>query len=368
MRAIVAGGGIVGLTTAIALHQQGIEAIVCEQAPEIRAAGAGLGLWSNALAAYDALGLGDQIRAIGKPGEMRFRDPAGRLIETPGFTDEDHAFTLVHRVQLNTMLADTVGRDNIRLNARVVDYREDDRGVTAVLSDGTALAGDILVGADGAYSMIRSVLLPGSEAIEHEGHVVWRAVIDPPEGVTAPVAITVAGEQRTRGGFVPTADGSVFWLVNQFDSGALNGSLKEQARERASFLDTTGWLPEMSALIEATREHQILRNQVMLVPELSQWVSSRVALVGDAAHALSPHISAGATLGIEDALLLARLLGAAGEIGAAGKIGAALGDYERDRVQHYRRVNELSKKVEDSATPEEFAITFATFTNWMISR
>jgi 2-polyprenyl-6-methoxyphenol hydroxylase-like FAD-dependent oxidoreductase len=362
MRVIVAGGGIVGLTTAIALHQHGIEAIVCEQAPEIRAAGAGLGLWSNALAVYDALGLGDQIRAIGKPGEMRFRDPSGRLIETPGFTDEDHAFTVVHRVKLNNMLADAVGSDNIRLNARVVDYREDEAGVTAVHNDGTTLDGDMLVGADGAYSMVRSVLLPGSDAVEHEGHVVWRAVIVPPEGVTLPHAITVAGERRTRGGVVPTADGSVFWLVNQFDAGALEGSLKDQARERAAFLDTTGWLPEMSALIEATSEEQILRNQVMLVPELSQWVSSRVALVGDAAHALSPHISAGATLGIEDALLLARLLGAPGEI------GPALVAYERDRVQHYRQVNELSAKVENSATPEEFAITFATFTSWMITR
>jgi 2-polyprenyl-6-methoxyphenol hydroxylase-like FAD-dependent oxidoreductase len=362
VRAIVAGGGIVGLTTAIALRRQGIDAVICEQAPEIRAAGAGLGLWANAVAVFDELGLGDRLRAIGKPAEMRFRDPAGQLLTTPGFGDDDHRYLLVHRAKLNELLAETVGRENIRLNARVVAYDETDAGVVAHLDHGTTLDGDVLVGADGTYSVVRSQLVPGHDAVEHRGHYAWRSVIRPPEGLTIHAGVIVVGEQRSRGGYVPTVDGNVYWLVNQFDSPALTGSPKDQALQRAALLDTTGWNPALVALIESTPDDQVLRNQIMLVPPLPRWASDRVVLVGDAAHALSPHITAGASLGVEDALLLTRLLA------SSDGVTAALTAYERDRVPHYRSVTELSRKVEDAATPQEFAANYVAFSHWMLHR
>ena len=362
MRVIVAGGGIVGLVSAIALRQQGIEAVVCEQAPEIRAVGAGLGLWANALAVFDELGIGGDVRAIGRPVEMRFRGPTGELVETPGFDDEYHRYVLVHRAKLNDLLAEAVGEQNIRLNARVVGFDETDTGVTARLEDGSTIDGDVLVGADGAYSVVRSCLVPDSEAVEHEGHLAWRAVVRPPEGVTIGESVIVLGEQRTRGGYVPTVDGTVYWLVNQFDAGTLQGSLKDQAMRRAALMDTTGWNPALVKLIEATREEDVLLNQIMLVPPLPHWVSDRVVLVGDAAHALSPHITAGATLGVEDALLLAGLLA------TSDGVAAALKAYQDDRIPHYRRVAELSKNVEDSVTPEEFALNYVTFTHWMLNQ
>ncbi|MEV8044741.1 FAD-dependent monooxygenase [Streptomyces griseoluteus] len=362
MRVIVAGGGIVGLTTAIALHQAGIEAVVCEQAPEIRAAGAGLGIWANAMAVFDELGLGDRVRGIAEPSEMYFRDPAGKLIDPPGFSKDDHRYLLARRPELNALLARTVGRDDIRLESRVVGYDEHDAGVAVRFEDGSRAEADLLVGADGAYSVVRSQLVPGSDAIAHEGHHAWRSVVTPPEGVTVDRSVIVLGEQRTRGGYVPTGDGTVYWLINQFGSPALHGTPREQARERAEFLDTTGWNPVLPALVESTPDDKILYNQIMLVPPLSRWVSNRVALVGDAAHALSPHITAGASLGVEDALLLARLLARAEEV------PSALAAYERDRLPHYATVDELSKRVEDSTTPEEFATNYVAFSHWMLTR
>ncbi|GIJ48886.1 FAD-dependent oxidoreductase [Virgisporangium aliadipatigenens] len=362
MRAVVVGAGIVGLTSAIALHRSGIEAVVHEQAPEIRAAGAGLGLWANALEVFDELGLGERVRGIGRPAEMYFRDHAGELIQPSGFSADDHRYLLVHRAKLNDLLADAVGRENIRLDSRLVGYDETDAGVTARFHDGTTVEADVLVGADGAYSVVRSLLLPGSDAVNHDGHHAWRAVVRPPEGTTIDRAVIVLGEKRTRGGYVPTADGTVYWLVNQFDADPLHGTPKEQAAERAAFLDTTGWNPALPALIESTPDEQVLHNQIMLVPPLPRWVSQRVALAGDSAHALSPHITAGASLGVEDGLLLARLLA------SSGGVADALTAYERDRIPHYRTVNELSKRVEDAATPEEFAANYVAFSHWMISR
>ncbi|MEO6088894.1 MAG: FAD-dependent oxidoreductase [Umezawaea sp.] len=124
MRVIVIGAGIIGLTAGLALRDAGFEVLVCEQAPEIRAAGASLGVWRNALAVYDRLGVGDQVAAIGKPSEMWFHDPTGRRIEPAGSSVADHRYLLVHRAKLNDLLADATGHDHIRLSTRFVRYEE----------------------------------------------------------------------------------------------------------------------------------------------------------------------------------------------------------------------------------------------------
>jgi 2-polyprenyl-6-methoxyphenol hydroxylase-like FAD-dependent oxidoreductase len=304
--------------------------------------------------------MGAQLQSIGRPADMYFRDPTGKLLDPPGYSADDHRYLLVHRAKLTELLVEAVGRDNIHLGSRLTGYAETGDGVTVRFADGTAVDADVLVGADGAYSVVRSQLVPGSEAIEHPGHYAWRSVVKPPPGVRIEESVIVLGGNRARGGYVPTVDGSVYWLVNQFDSGPLAGSPRQQAVERATLLDTTGWNPALLALIESTPDEKILCNQIMLVPPLPRWASGRVVLVGDAAHALSPHITAGASLGVEDALLLARLLTSTADI------PAALAAYERDRQPHYRTVNELSKNVENSATPEEFATNYVAFTHWML--
>src|SRR6187551_2161108 len=95
-------------------------------------------------------------------------------------------------------------------------------------------------------------------------------------------------------------------MVNQFDSAAPTGSIKAEALARAAHLNEGGWNDPLVRLIERTPEETILHNQIMFVPELTHWTSRHVALIGDAAHGLSPHISAGGTLGVEDVKVLAR--------------------------------------------------------------
>jgi 2-polyprenyl-6-methoxyphenol hydroxylase-like FAD-dependent oxidoreductase len=120
MRVIIAGGGIVGLTTGIAMKSIGAEVLICEQAPEIRAAGAAIGLWRNALDVFSEYGVGQQIEAIGSPIETWFYDASGHRFRDPDYGPVDHSFLLLPRPQLNSVLADAVGRDNIRLGAKVV--------------------------------------------------------------------------------------------------------------------------------------------------------------------------------------------------------------------------------------------------------
>ncbi|MGE0215316.1 FAD-dependent monooxygenase [Mycolicibacterium sp.] len=359
MRAVVVGAGIVGLTSGLALRRAGIDVVVYERATEIRAAGTALGLWANAMAVFDDLGVGDRVRAIGKPGELYFHDAAGQRLETPEYGVADHELELVHRAKLNDLLADAVGRENIRLATGFESYTEHQDCVTVRFTDGSAETADVLVGADGAFSMVREQLVPGAAAQEHPGHHVWRALLpDPGPDLTGNRLIL--GGDRCRGGYLRTYDGGMYWLVNQFDTPALTGTLKQQALQRAAHLGEDGRSGLLFKLIDATPEEEILHNQIMIVPPLPHWASARVVLVGDAAHAMSPHITAGATLGIEDAALLARLLTPPADV------PAALATYQGDRIPRYAHVAALSAAVEHAPTPADFAHHYAAFHHWML--
>jgi 2-polyprenyl-6-methoxyphenol hydroxylase-like FAD-dependent oxidoreductase len=267
----------------------------------------------------------------------------------------------VHRAKLNDLLAETTGHDNIRVNTRFVRYEERPDHVVAHFADGSSEECDLLVGADGAYSVVRAQLVPGSEAREHVGHHAWRAVI--PAGEVAVTSdVMVVGHHGSRGGYARTHDGGAFWLLSQFNAPSLTGTVKQQCLERAGHLDDDGWNSTLTRLIESTPDDRILHNQVMVVPPLSRWVSARVALAGDAAHAMSPHITAGASLGVEDVALLAH------HLSLHQDVPHALAGYEAERIPHYQEVARLSGAVEHSATPDEFAAAYATFSNWMTTR
>ena len=375
MRVIIAGGGIVGLTAAAALRTAGAEVLVCEQAPEIRAAGASIGLWRNALDVLDAIGLGDDVTALSTPISTWFYDAAGTAYRAPGSSEQDHAFSLLPRPELNQLLADAAGRDAIRTQSRVVGFEEDVHGVTALLADGGTERADLLIGADGVYSKVRDALLPGFAAQEHAGHHAWRGVArsqgEPKEG-----SVLTVGPNRTRGGFTPTYGGMTMWMVNQFDCPPLTGSVKEQALARAVQLAENGWNEALPALIEATPDEAILHNQIMFVPPLPTFVSGRVALAGDAAHGLSPHIAAGGTLGIEDIGVLTRALAdssnstgspASSDSTDGTDIPSALKAYNADRLARYEGVRSHSRTVESAADAPDYAKHYAAFSHWMLA-
>ena len=360
MRVIIAGGGIVGLSAGIAFKAIGWDVLVCEQAPEIRAAGAAIGLWRNALDVFSAFGIGNAIAAISTPVETWFYDARGHRQRAAGYGIEDHRFQLLPRPELNRCLAEAVGPSHIHLNAKVVSFVEHASHIEATLSNGQVESADLLVGADGAYSAVRAQLVPGYSAQEHRGHHVWRGMLEsggePEEG-----SILTVGHERTRGGYTRTYGNQVVWMVNQFESPTPSGTLKEQALKRAAHLNENGWNDALVALIERTPESAILHNPIMFVPALPRWTSSRVALIGDAAHALSPHISAGGTLGVEDVLVLTRA------IQHTASLGQALTHYESNRIPHYARVHELAYAVEQARNAEEYAREYVRFSHWMLN-
>ena len=365
MRIIVAGGGIVGLTAGAALRKAGAEVVVCEQAEQVRAAGASIGLWANALEVLEAIGIGGRVAELSTPISTWFFDETGRGFRAPGSSEQDHAFMLLPRPELNALLAETVGRDVIRLQGRVVGFAEDADGVTVHLADGSTERADLLIGADGVYSKVREGLLPGSAAQEHARHHAWRGVVASP-GEPAEGSVLTVGRDRTRGGYTRTYGGMTMWMVNQFDCAPLTGTVKEQALERAARISEGGWNEALAGLIEATPDEAILHNQIMFVPQLPRWTSDRVVLIGDAAHGLSPHIAAGGTLGIEDVGVLVRALDEH-HLAGPDNLRGALKAFEADRMARYEQVRHHSRAVEGSADAAEYAETYAAFSHWMLT-
>jgi salicylate hydroxylase len=361
MRVIVAGGGIVGLTAAAALGMAGADVLVCEQAPEIRAVGASIGLWRNALDVFEGIGIGDQIRELGTTLATWFYDARGNPRRAPGFGEVDHTFQLLPRPQLNELLANAADRRRIRLGSRVTGFEEHAGAVTVHFADGGSEPADLLVGADGVHSLVRAGLVPGFPAQEHVGHHAWRATL-PSHGEPAGGSVLTVGEHRTRGGFTRTYGGQVVWMVNQFDCPPLSGTPKEEALSRARHLGDGTWNAALLELIEATPDEAILHNQIMFVPSLPRWTSDRVVLVGDAAHGLSPHVSAGGTLGVEDIGVLAR------ELTAQPDVRSALEAYESNRTPRYDTVRDLSLAVEHAADAREYAEHYAIFSHWMLTQ
>ncbi|MFI1678096.1 FAD-dependent monooxygenase [Streptomyces sp. NPDC020607] len=360
MRTVIVGAGLVGLTTAASLRLIGHEVIVLEHATRVRAAGAGIALWPNALRELDTLGVGDDVRRMGETVEARFLDAAGHPMRAAGYDPAAHRFLMVPRPDLNNLLADTVGRDRIRLGTHVTGFTEHDTHVEVHLADGAPLRADLLIGADGVHSDVRTALMPGSAAVAQAGNFAWRAVL--PSGDERPEGTFVTiGHARTRGGYTRVAPGQTMWWVGQFNAGQLVGNKRDRALLRARNVAESGWHDELLEMIAATPEESILENQIMLVPELRRWTTDRVALIGDAAHGLSPHIAAGGTLGMEDAGVLRA------ELVRGSATATALARYESVRRSRFEEVRQYSAAIEHADGAAESAELYAAFTHWMIT-
>ncbi|WP_280432014.1 FAD-dependent oxidoreductase [Nocardia brasiliensis] len=359
MRIVVAGGGLVGLTAAASLRRDGHQVTVLEQAMEIRAAGAGIGLWPNALREFDRFGIGAEVRAKGHEIEERFFDPGGRPQQQPA-GETSHPFLFVPRPWFNRLLAEAAGRDRITMGARVIGYTETSDEIRVHLDNADDVHADLLLGADGVYSRVRAQLLPGSEAHPQSGNFAWRAIV--PTGTERPEGTVVTlGRDHLRGGYTRVAEGETMWFIGQFDAPARTGGKREHTLRLARHLARDGWHDELLRMIAATPEDDILENQVVIVPTLPRWTGARVALIGDAAHGLSPHVAAGGTLGIEDVSVLRAALA------SAPTLRAALEDYERLRMPRFEQVRTLSHDIETADDPAEYARRYTAFSHWMLT-
>ncbi|HEY1174568.1 MAG TPA: FAD-dependent monooxygenase [Phytomonospora sp.] len=295
MRALVIGGGIGGLATGIALHKVGVEAVVLERTTRLEPIGSGISLWPNAFAALDAMGLGDAVRAVGMTQEnSAIRDHRGRVLVADANDVGD--LYMMHRARLSDVLESALPAGALRLGAEVSAVRSTPGGVEVDTSSGTE-RGDVLVAADGIHSLVRTALWDAPAPV-YSGASAWRMIADLAD-------LPISGESwgdKSRFGYARLPGGRVYAFA---DIAAPAGGRENDLAERYA-----GWHAPVGEILAAADPATLMRHDIFHLPPLSSFVDGhgRVALLGDAAHAMTPDLGQGAVQAIEDAVVLAACL------------------------------------------------------------
>jgi salicylate hydroxylase len=349
LRIALVGGGLGGLSAALALTLRGFEVHIFEQARELKEVGAGLGVSSNAVKVLRALGVENAVRARGfEPEAIVGRDwTTGRaLFRVPlkGVADARFGapFFHVHRADLLDILSAANLESQIHLDSRCVGVSSSDRSAILTLSDGRQEAFDLVVGCDGIRSLVRTEL-QGPDAPRFTGNMCWRALIPiqklPSKHVSPDTTIWMGP-----GGHIVT------YYVR-------GGNLVNVVAVR----ETVDWVEESWSVEAQTEElvaayprvHRDLRTLLERADHcfkwglfdrdpLQTWSARRITLLGDAAHPMLPFLGQGAATAIEDAYVLAGTLAR-----SPTDISATLRAYEAERVPRTTRIQLAAREQAD---------------------
>lgn len=315
MRVIIIGSGIAGLSAAIALRKVGVTATIYERAPELREVGAGISLWANAFRALDHLGVGDAVRAASLRmvrSELRARSGFKVQIGTSAAALErqlrlPEAVRMIHRADLVAALSAHLPPDTARYGHECVAVEGGATGATVRFANGHTDGADVVIGADGIHSAVRTAVL-GPELPRYAGYTCWRGIAPRPPGIEP----GYVGEWWGRGqrlGITTLPNDRIYWFATK--NAPPNG---REPDERAHLTRAfAGWAEPATTLFATTPADQVFRNDIIDRPPTTVWSKGRVGLVGDAAHPTTPNLGQGGCMALEDAVVLARCLTASAD-------------------------------------------------------
>jgi len=312
MKAIIIGAGIGGMCTAIALKRCGIDSEVYEAVKEIKPVGAAISIWPNGVKCLNYLGMKDALRAIGGPMHyMAYKDYQSAETLTQFsldalVQDSGERPYPVARSELQAMLLNTWGFDNVQFGKRVSRVEQQSDGVTAFFEDGSEAQGDLLIACDGTHSVVRESVLGYATERRYAGYVNWNGLVEIDESLAPANQWTTFVGEGKRVSLMPIA-GNRFYFF--FDVPLPKGL----AEDRISLRDDlsryfAGWAAPVQQLIAQLNPETTNRVEIHDIEPFAQLVKGRVALLGDAAHSTTPDIGQGGCAAMEDAVVLAMTL------------------------------------------------------------
>jgi salicylate hydroxylase len=343
----VCGGGVGGLAAAIALRQAGHDVTVFEKARAFNRVGADVNLTPNAVFALDRLGVGEVLRARsasptfrisrdGVTGEETSRLPMSAAAEAKYGAPQ----LTIHRADLLQALQGQLPEDGIRLASGVAGVAPDESGAAIVFEDGRRARFDLVVGADGIHSPVRTALW-GEDSPRYTGMVSYRGVFPSARAADLPDtdAFTKWWGEIPEKQIVtfPLTQGReifVFATIPQADWSEEGWTLPGDVADlRAAYAN---FHPDARALLDAC--DTVTRSALHVRDPMPRWSKGRVTILGDAAHPMVPFMAQGACMAIEDAVVLARALTDV----AADEVEPALAAYEAERRPRTARIQESS--------------------------
>jgi 2-polyprenyl-6-methoxyphenol hydroxylase-like FAD-dependent oxidoreductase len=342
-RALIVGGGFSGMAAAIELRKRGIDVDLVEIDAGWRSYGAGISLGGATLRAFRTLGVLDAFLQRGSAHDnVDLHTSGGHLIATlptPRIAGPDvPGGGAIMRPVLAAILAEATRASgtSVRLGCTFASFAQDDDGVDVAFTDGGTARYDLVIGADGLYSTMRTALFPDAPAPKYTGQGVWRAVLPRPAQIDH--AMMWLG-LRIKAGVAPVSDTEMYLYVT------------EDRAERAH-IDPARFLPMLQELL-APFDVPALQDIRASLDETSQiiyrpleglllprpWHRGRIVLIGDTVHATTPHMASGACIGIEDALVLAE------ELERHPGVDSALDAFEQRRWERCRMVVENSGRL-----------------------
>ena len=337
---LIVGGGIGGLTAAIALGGRGHELTIIEKDPNWAVYGVGIIQQANVVRAMAQLGVIDDyltsgfgfdcIEAFAPSGESVARIPAPRLIESLP------ANVGIGRRRLHNLLGERAKRGGaeVRLGVTVSSLNQSPDKVSVIFSDGSSGEYDLLIGADGLYSTTRTQIFPDAPKPEFTGQSVWRYNFprDPD------VDCIQVFEGKIGVGLVPLAADLMYMYVTTPEPG--NPRLSTDGLASAMRERIAGCAPQIKALGERiTEDAEVVYKPLEWLFLENNWFSGRVVLLGDAVHATTPHLGQGAGMAIEDAIVLAQ------EMTRHEAVADVFAGYQVRRFERCKYIVEASLKI-----------------------
>jgi len=329
--AVVVGGGIGGLTAAVALRQVGWRVTVLERAARFGEIGAGITLLSNGLRCLDAIGLGDAVRGSGLPMlATGMRTAAGRWLSRIDGDGADLEVRMgatllnIHRAELHKILRDALPASALIAGAETTGIHGGADGGPAEVRfrhrDADALLrAELVVGADGVHSWVRAQRWPDAPAPVYSGSTNWRAITTPSSAVVAEMSLSWG--RGTEFGVMPLVDGRTYWYAaaNASEAQRYPDELDEVRRRFGT------WHDPIPAVLAHTEPQAVLRHDIYRLPKIDSYSRGSVVLLGDAAHAMTPNLGQGGGQALEDAIVLAAA------VSGTGDVATALARYDHER-------------------------------------